>query len=439
MTTGTSAAPAEGFAPGLPERVMRKAQLRLLPLLFFAYMIAIIDRANISFAAQTMNADLGFSASVFGFAGGIFFVSYALLEVPSNMLMMRFGTRLWVTRIMISWGVISAAQMFVTTPMQFYALRFLLGAAEAGFFPAILYYASLWFPAQWRGRVISRFYVAQPVTQIVMGLVSGPILGLEGVSGLHGWQWLFLLEACPAIAMGFIIWRYLPDTPERVHWLAPDERSWLTGALAAEASTSTAHASVFKAISDPRLLMFGIIWFLCTGGLNAYLVTMQLILAEKTGFLANSVGQLTAVCGVVGVFMLLGVSARSDRRQERFWHIMLPWAVGASAFIALAVSDLPVVAIIAAALIAGTILPVHSVFYAALTEGLHERHRAVSIAAVNTFGQFGSFLATSGFGVARDATGSYSAGLAAIAAGAVVSVVLLNSLRRQTAAAAMRE
>ena len=412
---------------------MRKAQLRLLPLLFFAYMIAIIDRANISFAAQTMNADLGFSASVFGFAGGIFFVSYALLEVPSNMLMMRFGTRLWVTPIMISWGVISAAQMFVTTPMQFYALRFLLGAAEAGFFPAILYYASLWFPAQWRGRVISRFYVAQPVTQIVMGLVSGPILGLEGVSGLHGWQWLFLLEACPAVLMGIIIWRFLPDAPG---WLAPDERRWLTGTIAAEASSSTAHTSVFKAISDPRLLMFGIIWFLCTGGLNAYLVTMQLILAEKTGFSANSVGQLTAVCGIVGVIMLLGVSARSDQRQERFWHVILPWAVGAGAFIALAVSNLQVVAIIAAVLIAATILPVHSVFYAALTEGLHERHRAVSIAAVNTFGQFGSFLATSGFGVARDATGSYSAGLAAIAAGAVVSIVLLNSLRLKTVAKA---
>jgi ACS family tartrate transporter-like MFS transporter len=182
--------------------------------------------------------------------------------------------------------------------------------------------------------------------------------------------------------------------------------------------------------------MFGIIWFLCTGGLNAYLVTMQLILAEKTGFSANSVGQLTAVCGIVGVIMLLGVSARSDQRQERFWHVILPWAVGAGAFIALAVSDLPVVAIIAAVLIAATILPVHSVFYAALTEGLHERHRAVSIAAVNTFGQFGSFLATSGFGVARDATGSYSAGLAAIAAGAVVSIVLLNSLRLKTVAKA---
>lgn len=429
---------AEDFSPGLPDRVMKKAQLRLLPFLFFAYMIAIIDRANISFAAQTMNADLGFSASVFGFAGGIFFVSYALLEVPSNMLMMRFGTRLWVTRIMISWGVISAAQMFVTTPMQFYALRFLLGAAEAGFFPAILYYASLWFPAQWRGRVISRFYVAQPVTQIVMGLISGPILGLEGNLGLHGWQWLFLLEAGPAIAMGIIIWRFLPDSPDRVGWLATDERTWLTGALATEASTSTAHASVFKAISDRRVLMFGIVWFLCTGGLNAYLVTMQLILAEKTGFSADSVGQLTAVCGVVGVIMLLGMSARSDRRKERFWHIMLPWMVGAGAFIALAMSDLPAVAIIAALLIAGTILPVHSIFYAALTEGLHERHRAVSIAAVNTFGQFGAFMATSSFGVARDVTGSYNAGLAAIAAGAVVSVVLLNILRQQSAAAAMR-
>ena len=326
--------------------------------------------------------------------------------------------------------------MFVTTPLQFYALRFLLGAAEAGFFPAILYYASLWFPAQWRGRVISRFYVAQPVTQIVMGLVSGPILGLEGSMGLHGWQWLFLLEACPAMVMGYIIWRFLPDAPDRVNWLAPDEKRWLTGALAAEAGTSKSHDSVFKAISDRRVLMFGIVWLLCTGGLNAYLITMQPILAEKTGLDANGVGQVTAVCGVVGVIMLLGLSARSDRRQERFLHVMLPWLVGAGAFIALAVSNLPVVAIIAAVLIAGTILPVHSVFYAALTEGLHERHRAVSIAAVNTFGQFGSFMATSSFGVVRDATGGYSAGLAAIAASMVISVALLDILRRKAMAAA---
>jgi MFS transporter, ACS family, tartrate transporter len=336
-----------------------------------------------------------------------------------------------VTRIMISWGILSAAQMLVTTPVQFYVLRFLLGAAEAGFFPAILYYTSLWFPAQWRGRVISRFYVAQPVTQIVMGLISGPIIGLEGTMGLHGWQWLFLIEACPALLMGYIIWRHLPDAPEHVHWLAPIERHWLTSTLAAEASTSTVHESVFKAISDRRILMFGIVWLLSTGGLNAYLVTMQLILVEKTGFSADSVGQLTAACGVFGVIMLLGLSARSDRRQERFWHVMLPWAVGAGGFFALALSDLPVVAIIAALLIAGTILPVHSIFYAALTEGLHERHRAVSIAAVNTFGQFGAFLATSGFGVARDATGSYSTGLAAIAAGVLVSLVLLDILRRQ--------
>jgi MFS transporter, ACS family, tartrate transporter len=417
--------------PGLPDRVMKRAQWRLLPLLFVAYLIAIVDRINISFAAETMNRDLGFTASVYGFAGGLFFVSYALLEVPSNMLMMRFGTRRWVTRIMISWGLISAAQMFVTTPLQYYVLRFLLGAAEAGFFPSILFYASLWFPARWRGRVVSRFYIAQPVSQAVLGLVSAPLLGLDGVGGLAGWQWLLLLEAGPAIITGLVVYRWLPDTPQQVTWLSADEKHWLTGQLTVDAAgiAGPHHGSVLRAVGDRRVLGLGIIWLLIAGPVNAYLYSMPQVLAEQTGLGTAAVGQLVTIGGISGAVVLLALGWHSDRRQERHWHLLVPWALVGLAFAVLALRASPALAMAAALLIAALNLPSHPIFWSLVSEQLHERHRAVGIAAVNTFGQFGSFLSTSAFGVARDATGSYNAGLAAIAGCAALSVFLLNRQR----------
>ncbi|WP_197042046.1 MFS transporter [Sandarakinorhabdus oryzae] len=422
------ASEADGSDKGLPDRVMKRAQWRLLPMLFTAYLVAIVDRINISFAAESMNRDLGFTASVYGFAGGLFFVSYALLEVPSNMLMMRFGTRVWVTRIMISWGLISAAQMFVTTPFQYYVLRFLLGAAEAGFFPSILFYASLWFPAQWRGRVVSRFYIAQPASQAVLGLVSAPLLGLDGALGLAGWQWLLLLEAGPAIITGLVIWRWLPDRPEQVGWLSAAEKHWLTGQLAADAAAIAGpqHGSMLRALADRQILGLGIAWLLLAGSVNAYLYSMPLILAEQTGLGTAAVGQLVTIGGMVGVVVLLALGWHSDRRQERHWHVLLPWALVGVAFVVLGVTTSPVLAMAAALAIAALNLPSHPVFWALVSEQLHERHRAVGIAAVNTFGQFGSFLSTSALGVARDATGGYDAGMAAIAGCVALSILILH-------------
>ena len=419
----------------LPDRVMRRAQLRLLPLVFLAYLIAIVDRLNISFAAATMNEDLGFSATVYGLAGGIFFISYALLEVPSNIAMMRFGTRVWITRIMVTWGLISAAQMFVQTPLQFYILRFALGAAEAGFFPAILFYASLWFPAKWRGRAVSRFYVAQPVSQIIMGLVSGPVLNLDGTMGLHGWQWLFLLEALPALAMGLIIWKFLPDSPATVTWLDDAERRWLTGALAADAAgiTATKHESVLRAIADRPVLLFGLVWFFYVGAVNAFYNFTPQIMAMKTGLDVQGVGTLVAAGGVCGVITLLGLGWHSDRRQERFWHIIVPALITAASFVALAINPSPVLAALAFIAIAATWLPSQPVFFSALSQSLHQRHRAVGIAAVNTCGQFGSFLSTSAFGYAKDTTGSYDAGLTVIAACVVIGALILRQIARESA------
>jgi ACS family tartrate transporter-like MFS transporter len=202
---------------------LRKVTRRLIPFLFLLYVVAWLDRVNVGFAALHMNSDLGFSSTAFGFGSGVFFLGYCLFEVPSNLLLDRVGARRWISRIMVSWGAISVAMMFVRTPLTFYILRFMLGAAEAGFFPGVVYYLSLWYPETQRARAIAAFMTAIPVTGLIGGPVSGALLGLDGVSGLAGWQWLFLVEGLPAILLGVIVLVYLTDRPEAAHWLAPAE------------------------------------------------------------------------------------------------------------------------------------------------------------------------------------------------------------------------
>ena len=211
----------EGTALGISAQ--RKASLRLIPVIAIGYGLAYMDRVNISFASLQMNRDLHFSASVYGMGAGLFFIGYALCEVPSNLLLLRFGAKRWLARIMFTWGLLAAAMMFVRTPIEFNVLRFLLGMAEAGFFPGVIYYLTLWFPARTRARAVSRFYIALPLSSTVMGSVAGWLIGLSGKWGLSGWQWLFLLEGLPAVLFSFIILWLLPDNPHRVSWLTADE------------------------------------------------------------------------------------------------------------------------------------------------------------------------------------------------------------------------
>jgi MFS transporter, ACS family, tartrate transporter len=221
---------------------LRKASLRLLPLIAVGYGIAYMDRVNVSFAALQMNRDLHFSASVYGFGAGLFFLSYAVCEVPSNLLLVRFGARRWLARIMFTWGLLSMGMMLVKTPIEFYAMRFALGIAEAGFFPGIIYYLSRWFPARQRSRAISRFYIALPLSSVVMGSLAGLLLELQGRWGLAGWQWLFLVEGLPAVALSLVFLLCLPDGPETAAWLNASERNWLISSLGRDdAATGAPH------------------------------------------------------------------------------------------------------------------------------------------------------------------------------------------------------
>ena len=206
---------------------MRKATLRLIPLIALGYGAAYMDRVNISFASLQMNRDLHFSATIYGFGAGLFFLSYAACEVPSNLLLYRFGARRWLARIMITWGLLAMAMLFVRTPAQFYIARFLLGMAEAGFFPGVIFYLMQWFPPELRARAISRFYISLPLSSVFMGLIAGALLNLDGHLGLRGWQWLFLVEGMPAVLLGIAFFLFLPDTPAHAKWLTDDERVWI--------------------------------------------------------------------------------------------------------------------------------------------------------------------------------------------------------------------
>jgi MFS transporter, ACS family, tartrate transporter len=227
---------------------MTKAMWRIVPLILLAYVVAYIDRVNVSFASLQMNDDLKFSATIYGLGGGLFFLGYALFEVPSSLMLARFRAPQWIARIMITWGLLATAMMFVRTPLHFYVMRFLLGVAEAGFFPSVIYYFGGWFPMACRGRAVSRIYVASSLASVVMGAISGRLLGLDGLAGLRGWQWLFLVQGLPAVVLGLILLRFLPDAPATAPWLADREKEWtrcesvLWSALAA-ASASCASSS----------------------------------------------------------------------------------------------------------------------------------------------------------------------------------------------------
>src|ERR1039458_2294459 len=245
------------------ESAQRKAAWRLLPVIGVGYGLAYMDRINVSFASLQMNKELHFSAAVYGMGAGLFFIGYALCEVPSNLLLLRFGAKRWLARIMFTWGLLAAAMMFVRTPIEFNVLRFLLGMAEAGFFPGVIYYLTLWFPARTRARAVSRFYIALPLSSTVMGSVAGWLIGLSGKWGLSGWQWLFLLEGLPAVLFRFIILWLLPDNPHRVSWLTADEKAWLQRQL--DEDSSHAHlghsAGVRQALASPKVWMIGLFFF----------------------------------------------------------------------------------------------------------------------------------------------------------------------------------
>jgi ACS family tartrate transporter-like MFS transporter len=417
--------------------VQRKASLRLIPVIGVGYGLAYIDRLNLSFASLQMNRDLHFSATVYGFGAGLFFIGYALCEVPSNLLLLRFGAKRWLARIMFTWGLLAAAMMLVRTPLEFNVLRLLLGMAEAGFFPGVIYYLTLWFPAHMRARAVSRFYIAMPLGSVVMGSLAGALLGLGGKLGLAGWQWMFLIEGLPAVLFSLVILKMLPDGPAKATWLTPEEKAWLQAQLKADGEQAhLGHdAGVLKALLSPKVWMIGSFFFCVLTCSYAYGFSAPAILQHVTGWTVTNVGFLVACFGLAGAAGMLLNAAHSDRTGERTLHCIVPCFAIAAGFVIASYSHTPwvVVASLAICFIAHSSLqgPALSV----PTQFLAGRAAAAGIAAMNAITIFSGFAGPYWMGVMKDATGSDQAGLRGLLvpslAAAGIMFLLTRSLKRQ--------
>jgi ACS family tartrate transporter-like MFS transporter len=414
----------------------RKASLRLLPVIAVGYGLAYMDRINISFASLRMNADLHFSATVYGFGAGLFFIGYALCEVPSNLLLLRFGARRWIARIMLTWGLLAAAMMFVRTPLEFNGLRLLLGMAEAGFFPGVIYYLTLWFPARARASAVSGFYIALPLSSTVMGSLAGWLLGLNGRFGLAGWQWLFLVEGLPAVLFSVVIWRMLPDGPTEAQWLTAEEKSWLARQL--EEDGGRAHlghgAGVWPALVSPKVWMIGMFFFCALTCSYGYSFSAPAILQEATGWSVANVGFLVAGLGVLGAMGMVLNGAHSDKTRERSLHCIVPCILMSAGYLVASYAHTWWVVV---ASLGTTYVAFNSMQGAALavpTQFLAGRAAAAGIAAMNTITMFSGFVGPNWMGFMRDRTGSYQVGLRGLIlpslAAAFIMFVLTRSLAR---------
>lgn len=394
-----------------------KARRRLIPFLFLLYVVAYLDRVNIGFAALQMNADLGLSAAAFGLGAGIFFVGYTLFEIPSNLLLERFGARRWLARIMISWGVISVAMLFARGPASFYLLRFLLGVGEAGFFPGVILYLTYWFPAAERARAVAWFMTATALAGVVGGPLSGFLLSMHGLLGLAGWQWLFLVEGLPAVALGLVVLRVLPDGPAQAAWLSAPERDALVTRLERDHSSRIGHPH--RRLADA--LRSGRVWIVCAIygctviGLYGVSFWLPQILRGQASWSDARIAALTALPYALAAVTMVAVAAHSDRTGERRWHVAMPlWVAGAGFALASQVRT-PALSLVALTVAAMGIWASLGPFWTLPTALLEGTAAAGGIALVNSVGNIGGFIGPFAVGAARDATGTFGAALAGLA------------------------
>ncbi len=412
---------------------MNKAFWRILPLILIAYLFAYMDRVNVSFAAASMNEDLAFSATVYGLGGGLFFLGYALFEIPSNLMLVRYGARKWIARIMITWGLLSAAMMFVQTPEQFYILRFLLGVAEAGFYPGVIFYFAGWFPPCHRGRAVSRFFIASPLASVAMGAMSGWLLALDGNGGLHGWQWLFLVQGLPTVLFGLVVLRYLPEAPATATWLTTTEKDWIHTELAREQARigEPERHNVLAAFRNPRVLLLGAIGFTLIAVITTVILNAPLILQAATTLDAKSIGYVVAVGGISGALATLALGNHADRYGDRWGNAFWCGIVLAGAVLVMGLSPSPMLIIIAYLAFATICFTIPMLTSSGWAEVLHVRELAIGAAAINTISQIGAFIAPYGWGAAKDATGNFQPALIGLSLVALLMSALILLLRQQ--------
>ena len=392
-----------------------KVRLRLLPYIFLCYSVAYLDRVNVGFASLEMNRDIGLSDAAYAFGAGLFFWGYAILEVPSNLVLARVGARVWIARIMIGWGLVSSAMMFVSGPWSFAAFRLALGVAEAGFFPGMILYLTYWFPAAERARAVAFFMTATALTGVVGGPLSGVLMQLEGVLGLRGWQWLFLLEGIPAIILGVVTLYYMTDRPEQARWLAPEEREWLCARLADERSAHPADHSFAAALRSPMLWMFCAIYFCNNVGFYGLTFWLPKIVQNFSGLGTLGTTMLSALPYTCAVVVMVLVARHSDLTRERRLHVAAVSATGSLGLFLASRATTPTESLLAICLTAAGIWSVMAPFWALVTATLSGTAAAGGIAFINALGNLGGFFGPSIIGLVHQRTGSFQSALAVLA------------------------
>lgn len=409
----------------IEKKVMGKVFWRLVPLLMGLYVLSYIDRINVGFAALTMNSDIGLSAYVYGWGAGIFFLGYCLFEVPSNLMLSKVGARRWIARILFTWGTLSTCMALVQGEKSFLVLRFLLGAAEAGFFPGVILYLTYWFPARYRARIISAFMLSIPLSIAIGAPLSTWIMQLDGWYGLHGWQWLFIIEGLPAVLATFVVLRYLTDNPASARWLNAAEKTWLAGQLEAdrEAAGGVKQSSSLRAVfTNPAILALSFVYFCATGanvGLSFFLPQM----IKQQGYTDLQVGFLTSLPYIVGCIGMLVIGYYSDKTKERRLFLVATMLMAAIGLYLAAEFGGNVWSIIALSFAAIGILGAKGPFWPLPAAYLSGTAMAGGIAFINSVGNLGGFVGPYAVGWIRDSTGSFEGGLHALAILGVLAAI----------------
>lgn len=413
---------------------MAKVTRRLIPFMFVLYIVAFLDRVNVGFAALQMNEDLGFSEAVYGLGAGIFFIGYFLFEVPSNLILERVGARVWIARIMVTWGIISMAMFFVQGPTSFYVLRFLLGVAEAGFFPGMILYLTYWFPARERARAVALFMTAVPIAGVIGSPLSGALLTLDGLAGLAGWQILFLVEGLPAVILGFVVLFYLPNGPNDARWLEPEERGWLREALERENRIKADHGryTVRQALTNGKVWLLCAVYFGIVTSLYGVSLWLPLIIEDFSGLGDFAVGLLAAIPYVAAAAGMVVFARRSDATGERRWHVAVAAFIGTAGLILTGLVDaVPALEMAALALAALGIYGTLGTFWSLPTAFLSGTAAAAGIALVNSFGNLGGFVGPFVVGYLTETTGSFYTGLLFLATLVLAAGLLTLAVRHE--------
>jgi len=415
----------------LEERAIRKITWRLIPFLILLYFVAFLDRINVGFAALTMNSDLGLTSEMFGLGSGIFFLGYFAFEVPSTVILHKVGARFWIGRIMITWGLVSIAMVFTQGPISFYILRFLLGLAEAGFFPGIILYLSYWFPANHRSAVTAMFMAAAPAAGLIGSPISGALMRFNGLLGLRDWQWLFVLEGIPALVLGLITFRFLTDRPSDAAWLAADERDWLSQTIQQEQSAikDPRSHSVWRALMDWKVLTLSLAYFGTSAGLYTIGFWAPLIV-KSLGYSVFKIGFLVAIPNLIAMIGMVLWSRHSDRTGERYWHAAIACLIAALGMaVAARAGFSAILAITGLSLTAFGVSAAKPPLWSLPTTFFAGTAAAASIGLINSLGTLGGFVGPYMVGATNGASEHFSRGLYLVGGTLIVSAVTILILR----------